>query len=168
MLHVQGILFCASGLQKYHLQYYEWAVQYRYPCSCDVTAYWTSCVTGISSSCTVSQATHWRPYSINIHMGLCGPPQNFKFNRVLSIQNRIRFMIVKILSVFFYHGVPGTFQVHSRYIPGTYIPGTFHRQHFGITSYISVATDSSSHRDKGMETWNSVPVPTHVAMPCCF
>jgi hypothetical protein len=132
--------------------YYEWAVQYRCLCSCDVTSYWSLCVTGISSSCAVSQATHWRSHSINIHVGLCSPTQNFKFNSVMSFQNRIRFMIVKILSVF----LTTSLQVHS------------HRQHFDITSHISMATESSSHRDKGIETWSSVPVPTHVSIPCCF
>ena len=61
-------------------------------------------------------------------------------------------MIVKILSFLF----TTAFQVHS------------HRQHFGTTSHIAMATESSSHRDKGIETWSSVSVPTHVSMPCCF
>lgn len=152
ILDVECILFCESELQKSHLHYYEWAVQYRCLYSCDVTSYWSLCVTGISSSCAVSQATLWRSYAINIHLSLCSPIQNFKFNSVLSFQNRIRFIIVKILNLFFF---TTAFQVRS------------HRKHFG-TSHISMATESSSHRDKGIETWSSVPVPIHVSMPCCF
>jgi hypothetical protein len=110
ILDVECILFCESELQKSHLQYYEWAVQYRCLYSCDVTSYWSLCVTGISSSCAVSQATLWRSYAINIHLSLCSPIQNFKFNIVFSFQNRIWFIIVKILNLFFLPRL-------SRYVP---------------------------------------------------
>lgn len=89
MLHVECILFSESELQKCHLQYYEWSVQYMCLCSCDVTSYWSLCVTGISIVPVLWVKPHIDAHILLIFTWVCVVPHrisNLTLSRHFNIE----------------------------------------------------------------------------------